>query len=184
MLLTPPKWSQAGVVPVQLIAALAVAAAAFGAGWTVQGWRGSAALAALQAKHTEYANAAQRLAEANARHLVRVWERGDELATSLASQQSRITQLHQEHTREINRLTTGRACLSAELVGVLNRTQPAPTDGPDALPTTTGSPASAHAGAFATDADVGTWAATARQQYAECAARLGSLIQWHVPRAE
>ncbi len=128
------KWLQTGAVPVQLIAALAVAAAAFGAGWTVQGWRGSAALAALQ---TQHAQAAQATTEANARHLVRVWERGDELATSLASQQSRITKLHQEHTREINRLTTGRACLSAELVGVLNRTQPTATDGPDALPTST-----------------------------------------------
>ena len=176
MLLTPPKWSQAGVVPVQLIAALAVAAAAFGAGWTVQGWRGSAALAALQ---TQHAQAAQATTEANARHLVRVWERGDELATSLASQQSRITQLHQEHTHAIKRLTTGRACLSAELVGVLNRTQPATADGSGPLPAPTGSTASADASAFATDADVGNWTASARHQYAECAARLGSLIEWH-----
>ena len=178
---TSSTWSQAGFVPVQLIVAGVIAVAAFGAGWTVQGWRGSAALAALQAKHTEYANAAQRLAEANARHLVRVWERGDELATSLASQQSRITKLHQEHTREIKRLTTGRACLSADLVRVLNNTQPAATDRPDALPPPTSSPAATDAPAFATDADVSTWAATARRDYAECAARLGALIEWHGP---
>lgn len=170
------KWLQTGAVPVQLIAALAVAAAAFGAGWTVQGWRGSAALAALQ---TQHAQAAQATTEANARHLVRVWERGDELANSLASQQSRITQLHQEHTHAIKRLTTGRACLSADLVRVLNTTDPAATDGPDALPTSTGSTAKSDASAFATDADVGNWTASARQQYAECAARLGSLIEWH-----
>ena len=146
------------------------------AAWTVQGWRMDSALATLRNSHTQ---AQAELTERNAKHLVRVWERGDELATSLASQQSRITQLHQEHTREINRLTTGRACLSAELVGVLNRTQPATTDGPDALPAPTGSTAKSDASAFATDADVGNWTASARQQYAECAARLGSLIEWH-----
>ena len=172
------KWLQTGAVPVQLIAALAVAAAAFGAGWTVQGWRGSAALAALQ---TQHAQAAQATTEANARHLVRVWERGDELANSLASQQSRITQLHQEHTHAIKRLTTGRACLSADLVRVLNTTDPAATDRPDALPPPTSSPAATDAPAFATDADVSTWAATARRDYAECAARLGALIEWHGP---
>lgn len=134
------------------------------------------ALATLRNSHTQ---AQAELTERNAKHLVRVWERGDELATSLASQQSRITKLHQEHTREINRLTTGRACLSAELVGVLNRTQPTATDGPDALPTSIGSTAKSDASAFATDADVGNWTASARQQYAECAARLGSLIEWH-----
>lgn len=178
MLLTPPKWSQAGVVPVQLIAALAVAAAAFGAGWTVQGWRGSAALAALQ---TQHAQAAQATTEANARHLVRVWERGDSLATQLATQQTHITQLHQEHAHAIKRLTTGRACLSADLVRVLNTTDPAATDRPDALPPPTSSPAATDAPAFATDADVSTWAATARRDYAECAARLGALIEWHGP---
>lgn len=181
MLLTPPKWSQTGVVPVQLIAAMAIAAAAFGAGWTARGWRGSAALAAL---HTQHAKAAQATTEANARHLVRVWERGDSLATQLAAQQTHINQLHQEHTHAIKRLTTGRACLSADLVRVLNTTDPAAPDRPDALPTTTGSPAATDAPAFATDADVSTWAATARRDYAECAARLGALIEWHVPRAQ
>ena len=178
MLLTPPKWSQAGVVPVQLIAALAIAVLAGGASWTYQASRYTAQIATMQ---RDYATAAQKTTDANARHLHRVWERGDELAASLATQQTHISQLHQEHTHAIKRLTTGRACLSAELVGVLNRTQPAATDRPDALPTPTGSPDAADASAFATDADVSTWAATARQQYAECAARLGALIEWHTP---
>lgn len=179
MLLTSPKWSQAGVVPVQLIAALAITAAAFGAGWTAQGWRADAHLAEVQQQH---ANAARQVADANARHLVRVWERGDDLATQLAAQQTRITRLHQEHTHAIKRLTTGRHCLSAELVGVLNNTQPAAADRPDPVPTPTGQPAATDAAPFATDADVGHWAATARQQYAECSARLGALIEWHLPQ--
>ena len=164
------------MIPLPIISLAIAAAVSALAAWTVQGWRMDAALADLRNSHTQ---AQAELTERNAKHLVRVWERGDELATSLNIQQSHITKLHQEHTREINRLTTGRACLSAELVGVLNRTQPATTDGPDAMPAPTGSTASADASAFATDADVGNWTASARQQYAECAARLGSLIEWH-----
>lgn len=164
------------MIPLPVITHALAAAAAALAAWTAQGWRMDAALADLRNSHTQ---AQADLTERNAKHLARVWERGDELATTLASQQTRINQLHQEHTHAIKRLTTGRACLSAELVGVLNRTQPATTDGSDAMPTPTGSPASADAGAFATDADVGNWTASARHQYAECAARLGSLIEWH-----
>ena len=148
------------------------------AAWTVQGWRMDAAMANLKNEHTQ---ARAELTERNAKHLVRVWERGDDLAAQLASQKSRITQLHQEHTNAIKRLTTGRACLSAELVRVLNTTDPAATDRPDALPPPTSSPAATDAPAFATDADVSTWAATARRDYAECAARLGALIEWHGP---
>lgn len=164
------------MIPVQAIAALAIAALAGGAAWTYQASRYTAKIATMQRDH---ATAAQATTEANARHLVRVWERGDSLAAQLATQQTHISKLHQEHTREINRLTTGRACLSADLVRVLNNTQPAATDRPDALPTPTSGPAATDASAFATDADVGNWAASARQQYAECAARLGSLIEWH-----
>ena len=162
----------------QVVIAAVVVSVAFGAGWTAQGWRGSAALAAL---HTQHAKAAQATTEANARHLLRVWERGDTLAAQLATQQTHINQLHQEHTHAIKRLTTGRACLSAELVRVLNTTDPAATDRPDALPPPTSSPAATDAPAFATDADVSTWAATARRDYAECAARLGALLEWHRP---
>ena len=166
------------MIPIPIISLAIAAAVSALAAWTVQGWRMDSALATLRNSHTQ---AQAELTERNAKHLVRVWERGDELATSLNIQQSHITKLHQEHTREINRLTTGRACLSAELVGVLNNTQPATADRPDPLPTPTGGPDAAHAAAFATDADVSTWAATARRDYAECAARLGALIEWHGP---
>jgi hypothetical protein len=166
------------MIPIPIISLAIAAAVAALAAWTVQGWRMDAALADLRNSHTK---AQAELTARNAKHLVRVWERGDELATSLNIQQSHITKLHQEHTREINRLTTGRACLSADLVRVLNTTDPAATDRPDALPPPTSSPAATDAPAFATDADVSTWAATARRDYAECAARLGALIEWHGP---
>ena len=165
-------------LPLPLITHAIAATAATLAAWTAQGWRMDAALADLRNSHTR---AQAELTERNAKHLARVWERGDELATNLAGQQTRINQLHQEHTHAIKRLTTGRACLSAELVGVLNNTQPATADRPDPLPTPTSGPAATDAPAFATDADVGTWAATARRDYAECAARLGALIEWHGP---
>ncbi len=160
-------------------AAAATVAAAL-AGWAAWSWQGDRAAATLAAMKQQHVTAQAELTERNAKHLVRVWERGDDLAASLASQQIHINALHQEHARAINRLTTGRPCLSAELVGVLNRTdQPSPTDRPDPLPTPATEPAAADATAFATDADVSTWAATARSQYATCAARLDALIRWH-----
>ena len=164
----------------QAIALASAAALSAGGAWQYQANKYERLLAD---QRTESAAAQAELTERNARRLVRVWERGDSLAAQLATQQTHISQLNQEHTHAINRLTTGRACLSAELVGVLNRTQPTATDGPDALPTSTGSTASADASAFATDADVGNWTASARHQYAECAARLGALIEWHGPGA-
>ena len=166
------------MIPIPITTHAIAAAVAALAAWTVQGWRMDSALATLRNSHTQ---AQADLTERNAKHLARVWERGDELATTLASQQTRINQLHQEHTHAIKRLTTGRACLSADLVRVLNTTDPAATDRPDALPPPTSSPAATDAPAFATDADVSTWAATARRDYAECAARLGALIEWHGP---
>jgi hypothetical protein len=166
------------MIPIPIISLAIAAAVSALAAWTVQGWRMDSALATLRNSHTQ---AQADLTERNAKHLARVWERGDELATTLASQQTRINQLHQEHTHAIKRLTTGRACLSADLVRVLNTTDPAATDRPDALPPPTSSPAATDAPAFATDADVSTWAATARRDYAECAARLGALIEWHGP---
>jgi hypothetical protein len=165
------------MIPLPIITHAVAAAVAASVAWTAQGWRANEALASLHNKHTQ-AQAA--LTALNAAHLVRVHDRGDALAVSLATQQTRINTLHQEHARAINRLTTGRACLSAELVSVLNSTQPATTDRPDALPTPTAEPAANHAATFASDADVSTWALTARAQYAECAARLGALVGWHV----
>lgn len=166
---------------------VAAAVAATLAGWAAWTWQGDRAAAALDAERlalaTErqnHATAQAELTERNARYLLRVWERGDGLATQLASQQTHIQQLHQEHARAITRLTTGRPCLSAELVSVLNRTdQPTPADRPDPLPTPASSPAAADAAPFATDTDISTWASTARRDYATCAARLGALIDWH-----
>lgn len=162
----------------QAIALAVTATVAAGGAWQYQSARYERLLAE---QRTEYAAAQAELTERNARHLVRVWERGDSLATQLATQQTHISQLQQEHTHAIKRLTTGRACLSADLVRLLNTTQPATTDRPDPVPTPPGSAAAADAAPFATDADVSTWAATARHDYAECAARLSALIEWHGP---
>lgn len=166
------------MIPLPFITHAIAAAVAALAAWTAQGWRMDAALADLRNSHTQ---AQAELTDRNAKHLHRVWERGDSLSAQLAIQQAHITRVHQEHAHAIQTLTTGRACLSADLVRVLNNTQPPATDRPDPLPAPTGQPAATDASAFATDADVSTWAATARQQYAACAARLGALIDWHGP---
>lgn len=159
--------------------AAALAAAAL-AGWAAWQWQGDRAAAAIDRLQAQHATAAQQQTQANARHLLRVWERGDQLAAALATQQAQTQQARHDHEKAIDRLTTGRPCLSAELVGLLNQPQPAaPAGGPDPMPPPASDPAAAPAASFATDADVSTWAATARQQYAACAAQLNALIEWH-----
>ena len=167
----------AAIAPRLVVLAVTAALAAGGA-WRYQANKYERLLAE---QRTEHATAQAELTERNARRLVRVWERGDSLAAQLATQHTHISQLNQEHTHAIKRLTTGRACLSADLVGVLNRTQPATTARPDPVPTPPSGAAATNAASFATDADVGNWTASARHQYAECAARLGALIEWHGP---
>lgn len=162
---------------IRYLATAVIAAVLSGAtAWSHRAALADVELAALrQARDTE----AAALMTSNARHLKSVWERGDDLAASLASTQTTINKLHQERTNAITRLATGRRCLDADLVGVLNSPQPAAADRPDPLPTPASDHAAAHAAPFATDADVGQWSAAARRDYSTCAARLSALIDWH-----
>jgi prophage endopeptidase len=112
---------------------------------------------------------------AGAKRLRDAQARGDTLTNQLAQAEQVREKTAQEHAREIKNLTTGRPCLNAGVVRVLNGTGqgivtpavPAPTGG-----------AVAEDGAFATDTDVAGWADNARRQYETCRARLGALIDF------
>lgn len=101
---------------------------------------------------------------------------GDALFNQLADAEKDRQKTALEHQREIKRLTTGRPCLSADVVGLLNGTGQgnsaaglsAPADG-----------AAAEDGPFATDTDVAGWADNARRQYETCRDRLGALIDFN-----
>lgn len=128
---------------------------------------------------TAQAETAKLQALAGARVLADAQTLGNQLTNRLAGSQAQITELETEKRRAINRLTTGRHCLSADAVRLLNSASDnTGTGGAVDVPTPTGS-VDATDGAFATDTDVGQWAIAARAQHSDCRARLGALIDWH-----
>lgn len=109
--------------------------------------------------------------------------RGDELTRRLQSTEAALAEQKMETTREIKRLTTGRACLSAAAVRVLNA-RTTQSDGASSVPGAASSAAAADASGAASDTDVGLWAADARTLYRQCAERLDALIDWHTAPAQ
>ena len=107
--------------------------------------------------------------------------RGDVLTAQLLQTESDLQRKSLETSREIKRLTTGRACLDASTVSLLNGTAAAvaPTDMPSAA-----SSLAAADGAAASDTDVATWADLARRQFDTCRAHLDALIDWHTLPAQ
>lgn len=99
---------------------------------------------------------------------------GEAIAVALAASETARNQLAKDKTREIARLTSGRKCLSADAVGLLNT---ASTDPGLRLPAPAADSART-AATFATDTDVGQWASAARDQYDLCRGRIDALRQW------
>jgi len=100
--------------------------------------------------------------------------RGDRLSADLAATESALNNKSLEVTHVLSLLTTGRPCLGADVVRVLNH---AAAHGPAAVPEAAGTPVAADA-AVATDSDVAGWIAAAWGQYETCRARLGALISF------
>jgi hypothetical protein len=144
----------------------------FGAGWAVNGWRLSAELAQQKTDHaTELENAA-RQAVARIKDAER---RNDTLTAALSRAENKRIAIAQEKDREITRLATGRRCLDAAVVGLLNAST---VDADDALPKAGSEPLSANA-AFATDTDVGLWARACRDSYDTCRGRLDAIADFY-----
>lgn len=100
--------------------------------------------------------------------------RGDALAARVASAETALqTQLEENH-HAIRRLTTGRPCLGSAAVRLLNS---APVNA-TAVPATASQLAEPDA-AFASDTDVGLWAASARRQYDVCRGRLSAVADFY-----
>lgn len=106
---------------------------------------------------------------------------GNELTARLQRTESKLTHKDQELKNAIASKTTGRACLSGDVVRLLN--PPAAEDRAAHLPTPTASPVAtdgtaATDTAYASDRDIAQWVANARTQYDICRARLNALIDW------
>ncbi|HJU70368.1 MAG TPA: hypothetical protein VJ603_00825 [Paucimonas sp.] len=174
---TPVITTRLNALLAALVLAAAAALAAGGAGYAL-GHRlakadGDAALARLERDH---ATLETRAAETALARLQEAQARGDALVDRLAAEEaSRQTQA-QEHAREIKRLTTGRPCLNAGTVRLLN--EPAIGFRASTLPASAGGTAAADAAA-ASDTDVAGWIDNARHQYDACRSRLDALIDWH-----
>ncbi|MDR2187005.1 MAG: hypothetical protein LBE62_03010 [Azonexus sp.] len=153
-----PPWARVALVAV-------VAALCFAAGWMVEGWRKDVEISALkfeqQRQRGEALNAALlRLSAAN--------KANEKLVADLAAADNARTQLAEEKNREIRRLSTGRRCLDAAVVRVLN------ADAAASLPPARSEPVPADA-AFASDTDVALWARACRDRYDTCRGRLEAI---------
>lgn len=158
----------------QAVIAAIIAIACFSAGWLTEGWRKDSEIARLERAYAE-----QR-ADDIQQHLDDITEAeevGRRLSARLAAAEADRETLTQEKTDALRRLTTGRRCLDADAVRVLNAASLKPTGVPDAAY----QPVSADA-AFATDTDVGLWAAQARRAYDTCRGRLQAIADFYAPK--
>ena len=145
-----------------------------------------ATISKLKKQHSEelastQAAALDRYQKANAR--------SDALQTELEITAQRLTITQSEMQREIQRNTTGRACLNQRTVSMLNNrtaersttaSMSTPISEPVAASGTIASDTNIEDEA-ATDTDIASWANIVITQYGTCKARLDALIAWHLP---
>ena len=149
----------------------ALAALFFAAGWMTAGWRKNAEIAAIETAH-----ASRRAADLrqNMDHLLEAERQGEVLSARAATAEAERDAALQENQHALRQTTSGRPCLNAGTVRLLN--EPAGLR-PHALPAAAGEPAGAAAGA-ASDTDVALWAAFARRGYDTCRGRIDALREF------
>lgn len=156
-------------VQIRLLIAAAIAALSFVAGGFVTRLYYQAEISKIE---TTAANKARDQAEANTKALLVAKGKSDELIDQLAASEHARLALSEEKRREIKRLTTGSACLSADTVRLLNA-RALPNSGAPAVE----GAAAANAG-FATDTDIAEWIDTAQRYYGQCQDRVNALIRF------
>lgn len=155
--------------------------ACLGLGAGMGGWVGRMPLhTQLATVRATQAETAKLQAQASARALQTAHERGNALSIALAAAQTQAHQLQKAQHATLQTLATGRACLHADAVRLLNQPDATAPGGPEPVPPPPGG-AAATGAAFATDADVGHWAIDARAAHTDCRQRLDALIDWHTP---
>jgi hypothetical protein len=104
--------------------------------------------------------------------------RGNALSEQLAKTESSIIFQTIERIKYVPKVTTGKPCLSADAVRLLNNGSETSVSEASGESTSKGS------GASASDTDVATWAIEAHQYYDVCAARLNTLVDFEEGRAQ
>lgn len=96
------------------------------------------------------------------------------LSAELLAREEKVVYVTKEIIKYVPKYTTGKPCLSADAVSLLN-SRPSDNDkaetGPEPTPQGPAAPA-------ATDSDVAYWIANANGLYSTCAARLNALIDY------
>lgn len=180
----------AGAVVPRWLLWLLVFAVGMAAGAQLVAWAKDAELAQVYRAHAEYREKAEREARAA---LQAAQDRGDALTHELIAANAVAANLQQELDHAISEVTSGRPCLGADALRLLDS---APGIAAPGVPRATGRAAAADARnaaaatphraetadePAATDTDVARWINAAGGQYAECARRLDALIDWHSP---
>lgn len=158
---------------IKAVIAIVLVLAIFGAGWTVADWRAGEAMARY--RETVQADKARAATETLAR-VTAANKRADGLAGDLAAAESQRQTLALEHYREIQRLTTGRPCLSGAVVRLLN--EPAGVQHAGAVSQAAREPIRDDAAA-ASDTDVAQWADFSRRSYDTCRGRLQAIADFY-----
>jgi hypothetical protein len=163
-----------------VVAALAFALGGFSGGQTVA-WQKNAEIASLQKDYAEARAEAEKAIADALQKVLEVERQGDAIAARLAAAEAERITISKEKDREIARLTTGRRCLDAGVVRLLN----APASGPGLkLPPASGGIAFAAAApatdtAYASDTDIALWTRHARDSYDTCRARIDALNEFY-----
>ena len=142
------------------------------AGWNLGRSPLQVQLAKLSADH---AAEKQQLAQHAFEALQAAQTRGDALSTGLLTQQTQINQLKTQARHAITQATTGKPCLNAPALRLLDR---APGIDIRGLPPAPGR-AVAAGESFASDTDIAVWIVDAGAAFEVCRARLDALIGWH-----
>ena len=166
---------QRGVIDPLQVASLLLLAGFFFAGWFANGWRTNASIERLKLDHQTAITEADEASEAR---LTLAAQRNAEIATLLADAENRLITTEREKNDALKKLTTGRACLTAPAVRLLNgqsaglqlKAAPLPTPQPQPVPETA---------RFATDRDVGQWIAGCQRQYDTCRERLDAIREFY-----
>ncbi|MYM32246.1 hypothetical protein GTP58_28330 [Duganella sp. CY15W] len=161
-------------------------------GYAAHTWTHESVKDQLATHQVNDARADAATAEAGRVRLKEAVARANKLEKALADSEIQYRKLAQEQRNAVKPHTTGRVCLDAGAVRVLNATVATPGDASHGLPGADVDAAATSAAAAtdpdveessgeATDDDVAGWAINVKEQYGVCRSRLQRLIDWFAP---
>jgi hypothetical protein len=160
---------------IRTLAALAIVAAAFAAGYGLKARLAQAEIARLEATHAQEREAAARAA---ADRLAKSDAANRKLQAELTRRETAFNRRLKEAKHEIDSLSTGRECLPGALRLRINAAI-AGDDVPASAAATNGSAAAAAADpGGATDREIADWALEAARLYDACRARIDAIREW------